>query len=75
MSDKEINPKYEKRNPKPSGWKGGRGAPWWTKSTKFGLKYKCPYCMKESLGIGPNMHRDGCPNEVSAWAGFKNHKG
>lgn len=73
MSDKEINPKYAERNPKPSGWKGGREAAWWTKSTKYGLRYKCPWCMKDNLGIGGNMHRDGCPNEVSAWAGFNAH--
>lgn len=76
MSEKEINPRYAKRNPKPSQtWKGGRGAAWWTKSTRFGLMYKCPYCMHESRGIGGKMHFEGCPNEVSPWVGFKDHKG
>lgn len=54
------------RKPKPSGWKGKRTDHWWTKDTVYGVKYKCPYCGKESLGMvwgkaQETMHRGSCP--------------
>lgn len=39
------------RRPKPSGWKGKRTDQWWTKHTAYGVKYMCPDCRKETLGI------------------------
>lgn len=55
-----------KRLPKPSGWKGSRSDVWWAKSSSYGLRYKYPYCGRETLGVvwGPastKMHWSTCP--------------
>lgn len=66
----DVDPKYAERiSPKPSGWQGGRGVPWWGKVTRYGCYYKCAYCGKESHGIGDveKMHWRGCPNDASPW--------
>ena len=76
MND-ETDQKFQKRNPKPSGWVGGRGVLFWTKSTQYGMQYKCPYCMKVTRGLGgdrKDMHREGCPNvEANPWVAWGNH--
>jgi hypothetical protein len=36
---------------KPNGWKGKKTDIWWTKDSAYGVRYKCPECGKESLGI------------------------
>lgn len=77
MSEKEVdNPRYQERQRKPSGWKGPRGALYWTKSTKYGMEYKCPYCGKVSRGISDRkrMHWNGCPNsEANPWVAWHRH--
>ena len=47
---------------KPSGWKGKKrdDSTYYTKSTKYGVKYKCKWCGKESLGIGAYNHWRWC---------------
>lgn len=36
---------------KPNGWKGTKTDSWWTKESKYGMKYMCPKCGKKTLGI------------------------
>lgn len=78
MSEKEINPKYAERQRKPSGWKGPRGSTFWTKSTKYGMEYKCPHCGRVTRGLGiarARMHFPGCPNvDADPWIAWRNHK-
>jgi hypothetical protein len=50
---------------KPPGWKGIREDPYWTKDTKYGVRYKCSACGREALGIRYGImshnHYKTCP--------------
>lgn len=48
-----------------SGFRGPKDARFWTKDSKYGVKYQCTSCGRVTLGIygtgdGPEMHRTGC---------------
>ena len=53
---------------KPSGWKdkgGFGGDKYYTKDTKYGVKYMCKFCGKSNVGIdfsGRHMHWKSCPH-------------
>ena len=52
-------------HPKPSGWKDNQGfgtGRFWTKGTKFGVKYECKTCGKRNLGLGSYNHWKTCPH-------------
>lgn len=49
---------------KPSGWKGKKEYPFWTKDSVYGMKYKCSACGKEVLGVSGDPlhnHYENCP--------------
>jgi hypothetical protein len=54
-----------KKMKRPSGWKGNPGDKFWTKDSKFGVKYKCQECGKECLGTyckdDFHHHKKDCP--------------
>lgn len=54
---------------KPSGWKGAKEDAYWTKDSKYGVRYKCSACGREVLGSGSadRMHWTDCPVRVE-WA-------
>lgn len=47
---------------RPSGWKGHKGDRYWTKDSKYGVRYRCQTCGKNSLGISnaERMHMKDC---------------
>jgi hypothetical protein len=55
---------------KASGFRGARGAKWWTKDSKYGVKYQCSSCGKITLGTGndSDMHWSACGRRKTAEA-------
>jgi hypothetical protein len=39
-----------KNRPAPRTWSSNRGSMYWTKKTRYGVRYKCKSCEKETLG-------------------------
>lgn len=59
----------ERRPPTKGSWRGKKTDTFWTKSTRYGQRYKCSECGKDSLGLrGPaRMHWNWCsrhPDQV-----------
>ncbi len=48
---------------RPKGWKDhvNRNSFFWVKFTRFGQRYLCKFCGKDTLGIGGNNHWKDCP--------------
>jgi hypothetical protein len=56
---------------KASGFRGARDAKWWTKDSKYGVKYQCASCGKITLGSGNDsgMHWPTCVRRKTAVVG------
>lgn len=66
---REIEMELPNRIVKPSGWKGSKTDKWYTRSTKHGCQYMCPYCGKPTLGCyfgeqEARMHFNNCPTLI-----------
>jgi hypothetical protein len=63
MRDAEVH--VRRFATKASGFKGDKFAKWWTKDSKYGMRYQCSDCGKITLGYSTGddstMHHTTCP--------------